>query len=309
MRTSAFFSSFNRHFSSNGKVFLSGRRLSATAFAAIAPILVVVSAPALGGIQQLLATRVLLATVTDTGSRVLYDLGPDDFVVDEHGEPRNVLAVNIADYPIAILLDNSGRAASQLEDIRAAAARFVNRSGERPIAVAGLAAPATLAASFDTDRRHVLDVINALPSGTGEPLPLEASANAANAIKQLGAPFSAIVILSAGSIESDPAAGDLLRPILESGATIHVIANQPAGAPPGSSPSNDVLRALADQTKGQYTTIYSPASYSIALDRLASRLATEMMIQYVVPPGARPGGDVRVGVKIPGATVRGLGVR
>jgi hypothetical protein len=32
-----------------------------------------------------------------------------------------------------------------------------------------------------------------------------------------------------------------------------------------------------------------------------------MMIEYVVPSGA-PRGDVRVGVKIPGARARGLGV-
>jgi hypothetical protein len=45
-----------------------------------------------------------------------------------------------------------------------------------------------------------------------------------------------------------------------------------------------------------------------ALDRLADRLAIEMMVQYLVPPGPREG-DAKVGVRIPGARVVGLGVR
>jgi hypothetical protein len=68
-----------------------------------------------------------------------------------------------------------------------------------------------------------------------------------------------------------------------------------------------VLREIGTLTHGQYTTIYSPASYAIALDRLADRLASEMMIQYLTTDAA-PAPDVRVGVKVPGAKVTGLGV-
>jgi len=82
-----------------------------------------------------------------------------------------------------------------------------------------------------------------------------------------------------------------------------------AGAPgPGNIAADDVLRALAEQTHGLYTTIYTSASYAIALDRLADRLATEMLIEYQVPGGAPLAGDVRVGVRIPGARATGLGV-
>jgi hypothetical protein len=94
--------------------------------------------------------------------------------------------------------------------------------------------------------------------------------------------------------------------VVESGAVVYAIAMRtPASRTPAGE--DDVLRALTDQTGGQFTTIYSTASFPIAADRLADRLATEMMIEYVVPSGA-PRGDVRVGVKIPGARARGLGV-
>ena len=69
--------------------------------------------------QQPLQGRILLATVTDTGNRQLYDLDADDFVVDEGGATREVLSVHLADYPIGVLIDSSGDAA-QLEAIRTA---------------------------------------------------------------------------------------------------------------------------------------------------------------------------------------------
>jgi hypothetical protein len=86
-----------------------------------------------------------------------------------------------------------------------------------------------------------------------------------------------------------------------------VIANR-AASPTGEAwRAVPAIRSLAEQTHGEFTAIYSAASYQAALDRLADRLTTEMMIEYLVPPGSKPI-DVRVGVRIPGAHVRGLGV-
>ena len=95
------------------------------------------------------------------------------------------------------------------------------------------------------------------------------------------------------------------RYFLDSGAAVHVIALRSATSTTGTPP--DLLRQLADQTRGQYVTIYTPASLSIALDSLADRLATEVMIDYLVPADSAPH-DVRIGIRIPGARVRGLGV-
>ena len=67
------------------------------------------------------------------------------------------------------------------------------------------------------------------------------------------------------------------------------------------------IRALAEQSRGEFTTIYSAASFQAALDRLADSLAAEMMIEYIVPVGSKPN-DVKVGVHIAGARVHGLGV-
>jgi hypothetical protein len=45
----------------------------------------------------------------------------------------------------------------------------------------------------------------------------------------------------------------------------------------------------------------------VALGNNAERLGTEMVVEFMVPAG-QPPGEVQVGVRIPGARVRGLRV-
>ncbi len=261
---------------------------------------------------QTAASHVVLVS-TAVGGRALVDLGVDDFVVEEDGRAREILDVHIADYPIVILLDDGADAPGEIEAIREAALRFIARVGEdRTVAVGTLADPFAMVASFDDDRAKVLAEIRRVSAkGSARLVPLDAVAAAVAAIKGTGSSFSAVVIISARTIApSELGSADLLTPILDSHAAVHVVGRRPPAAPEPDSPAPpaDVLRELATLSHGQYTTIYSPASYSIALDRLADRMATEMMIQYLAPPGGSAGSDVRVGVKIPGARVTGLGV-
>jgi hypothetical protein len=97
----------------------------------------------------------------------------------------------------------------------------------------------------------------------------------------------------------------MIASVIDSNATLHVIANRPGQTAAGSQRST--LKALAEQSRGEFTVIYSAASYQAALDRLADRLTGEMMIEYLVPVGSKPN-DVKVGVRIIGARGRGLGV-
>jgi len=102
---------------------------------------------------------------------------------------------------------------------------------------------------------------------------------------------------------------EMVASIVDSQAVLHVIANRSTQVvgQMGQIRSGTALRQIAEQTRGQYTTIYSPASYQPALDRLSDRLASEMMVEYLVPPGSKPL-DVKVGIRLAGAKVRGLGV-
>jgi hypothetical protein len=194
--------------------------------------------------------------------------------------------------------------------MRAAAARFVRRIGHRPIAVGTLTRPADLVATPDDDRTQLtadIDRIETNPEAAA--VPLAAVANAVRTITADGAPFSTVIVLSARPIESETAAAAGVVTTIVSGRTvIHAVALQPQRVDDASTAA-DVLRDLTRDTRGQYTPIYASASFPIALDRLADQLSAEMIVEYIGPAGtlAAPA-DVQIGITVPGARVRGLGV-
>lgn len=253
---------------------------------------------------QTAVSRTVLAGVT-AGSQPIVDLEADDFVVREDGQNREILGVRIADYPVVVLIDNSRE--RDFDAIRSAAARFIDRMGQRQMALGTLANPPAPLTSFDDDRatlRARLDQVK--PASAGAGMLLRGIADAARIVANSGTLFSAIVVISsAPSDASSGALNELVGQILASGAAVHVIANGSGD----DAASMDELRGISEQTKGQFTTIYSAASYQIALDRLADQMAAEMMIEYMVPVAGSTNGDVMVGVRVPGALVKGLGVR
>lgn len=245
--------------------------------------------------------RTLLATVTDSVGRTMVDFGVDDFVVREGGQEREVLDVHIADYPVALVLDDT--AEPQLwPTLRAAAIRFVTRIGERPVIIGTLGGNGRVVAELELDRATMLQRLSEIPrSDTVGSTVLPALAAVGRLLKATDSPFSAIVVVAAGPLNPETVPGQLLPEILESGATVDVVVGR------GRAGGDDVLKAVADQTRGQYAPIFTTASYGIALDRLADRMAAQIMVQYLVPPGARTA-DAQVGVRRPGARVSGLGV-
>lgn len=257
--------------------------------------------------QQVGASRTVLATVVDNRGRPVIDIEADDFVVRETGQSRDVLSVRVADYPLAIVLDNGQGAGRDLEAIRRAAARFIARVGRRPVAVA-LSDPPGLIATFEDERAIVLQRLEKATVTSSSDGLFQAIVAAARALEETGSPFSAIVVVSAAPVSSVPA--DVLTPVLQSRASVHVVVRREAAAAPGGAPgqSSEALRALSDETHGQFMTIYTTASYQIALDRLADRLAPELLVDYVVPVGSSHGNDVSVGVRIPGSRVEARGL-
>jgi hypothetical protein len=264
-----------------------------------------------GGQQQLQQTatgRIVLAAVVDARNQPLVAVGADDFAVTENGQPREVLDVHVADYPVVVLIDDTGTEPEQLSAMKAAVARFVARIGERPVALSVLSKPDGFIATFDDERAQVLSSLQAIAGGTAPALPIAALSGAARRVKELGVPFAAVVVVTARpvgtSAEVPPA---VVADILDSGANIQVVIARGANDSPETA-RTDLLRVLAEQTHGQYTAIFSPASYAIALERLADRMAAELMIEYVAPAGSAPG-EVKIGARLPGTRVVGLGVR
>src|SRR5262249_33212041 len=89
------------------------------------------------------ASRTALAIVSDAKNHPIVDLGADDFVIQEGGQPREVLSVRIADYPIVVLLDSGSEARTDFGLMRKAVERFVDRIGSRPVAIGTMGDPPT----------------------------------------------------------------------------------------------------------------------------------------------------------------------
>ena len=261
--------------------------------------------------QQTGASRTALAIVSDPRNRSVVDVGADDFVIQEAGQAREVLSVRVADYPVVVMIDNGSESRNDFAMQRKAAERFLERLGPRPIAIGTLSDPPRMITTFEDERATTMKELEALEiNSNAKSMLLQGAALGAEAIRSAGALFGALVVLSATPIDGSRSAPDqMIAPIVDSRAVLHVIANRSAQVTGGFGQvrSGQVLRAIADQTRGAYTVIYNPASYQAALDRLAERLTTELMVEYLVPPDSKPL-DVKVGVRVPGVRVRGLGV-
>jgi hypothetical protein len=254
--------------------------------------------------------RTVLAAVVNAQGRPIVDIGVDDVVVSEAGSSRDVVDVHVADYPLSIVLDDREVSSATLETLRESAQRFVKRVGERPIALVRLSDGSHAAVGLDDERATLLERIAEFVTGPAVTPPLDTIARAAALLKDTDAPFSAVIVIAAEPVDASALVrGELLPQIIESGAAVHVVQLQTPSASAVDDPGvPDLLKVIADQTKGQFTPIFSAASFGAALDRLADRLAVEMMIQYMVPPGPKAG-DVQIGVRKPGSRVIGLGVK
>jgi len=261
--------------------------------------------------QPTATSRLVLAQATDPRNRPLVDVGPDDFVVSEAGGSREILSVRVADYPIVVAVDTRYATRADLPQMIQAATHLVQRLGaDRPIIAATLGQSPRAIATFDDPRATVLERLAALepdgptPTGAEPPHVVAGLAAAASVLQATESLFSTVVMLSAApGVDAPAAAGnDPIAAIVRSGATIHAIVNQAGGAGGVAE-----LRRLAAQTRGELTLVYSAASYQAAVDRLADRLSSELLIEYISPAGSKAT-DVKVGIRIPGARVRGLGV-
>ena len=264
-----------------------------------------------GTAQQIGSSRTALAAVLDPRNRPLVDVEADDFVIQESGQPREILSVHVADYPIVVMIDAGRSAQSDLLFVQKAVGRFVERLGEqRPVALGVYGEHARIVAGFDVERSQLMERLSAVTvNGSTESVATAGAAEAARTAASTGALFSAVVLVSAGASDDRSARVDeMVGAIVNTGTMVHVVANRAerfsGPMPPGMVAT---LRSLAEQTRGDYTAIYSAASYQAALEQLANRFATELMVEYLVPNDSRAN-DVKVGVRIPGAHVRGLGV-
>jgi len=256
------------------------------------------------------ASRFALVNVLDPRGRAVVDVGADDFVVQEAGATREILSVRPADYPIAIVIDTGRDARGDFDLIRKAAEHFIDRIGQRPVAIVTAGGTPKMIAGFEDERETVtMRLAETAADPTATSATLQAAALAAETILRSNMLFASILVLSSSTADGSEGSPDpMVAALIDSNAILHVVANRNAQATAGNGfRPGAAIRAVAEQSRGEYTVIYSAASFQSALDRLADRLTTEMLVEYLVPVGSKPN-DVKLGVRLVGARVRGLGV-
>jgi hypothetical protein len=168
------------------------------------------------------ASRVALAIVTDARNHPLVDVSADDFVIQESGTTREILSVRPGDYPIVVMLDTGKEGHADFPQMRKAVARFIERIGQRPLALGTFGNSPKLVTTFEDDRSTVMERLDELEAdATADSLLLDGAALAGRTIHSTGTLFSAIVVLSATTEDASRDAPESITPVVESGDPPH----------------------------------------------------------------------------------------
>jgi hypothetical protein len=281
-----------------------------------------------GAVATQPASRFLLASVADgqTATPVI-GLDADDFVIEEGTTRSEVIAIRVAEYPIAILVDTSHAAKTQFSEMRKAVRQLVGRMSGRDVALYTFGDRAFRVVDFTRDSTRLeraVEQLFAVPEG--ESHVLDAIIEAGRDIGRRESPVAMIVVVSAGANDqSNRTPREVFEPVLASRSTLHVVEMRTIGASgrlgnvrgrrnltsdraaEAALGLQELLQGLVDRTRGDYDRIFAGSGYFASLERLQRRLAAEVIVEY-----ASSGGDsttpLRVGTRVLGGTVRAVGL-
>lgn len=278
--------------------------------------------------QQTLQTRLVLASVLDQAHSPVFGLAPGDFIIEENGVRRDALEVRSANYPIAVLLDTSATARQNFMQMRKAVAVFAARFTGRPMSLTTFGDVPTRVVSFsDEGTKSVATAADRLFARPDmESHLMDGMIQVAKDLQKLDSQLCVMVVVSAGgNDQSRRAPMDVLKPVLMAHTRVEVretrsprasgYLKRPRLRLDSSNATNqarqdlaEFMQAIAVRTGGRYEQVFSGSGFEGALKELADELSAEVIVEYIVPDDAPPSKDLRVGVDIPGATVRGLGL-
>jgi len=266
--------------------------------------------------------RSMFVSVVDQAGAPVPGLGPSDFVVREDNLSREVLRVTPATDPmqVAILIDNSTAAAPHVANIRRALPAFVEvltkptASGRRnEVAIVTLGARPTILANYGTETAPLTKAIDRVweEPQSGYYL-LNGLIEVSQGIKKREAARPVIVAIAAEGAELSSRHPDqVLTPLRESGATLHVIS---LGTPP-SGVSDDVqyLNRVVDEgsrtTGGTHTQLLTSTALANKLQQLANVLTHSYRVVYAHPDSLIPPQRVTVAARRSDVTAFGTPVK
>jgi hypothetical protein len=275
------------------------------------------------------SSRFVLASVADSETRApVPGLGADDFVVQEGTTRCETIAARPAQYPIVVVVDTSQAARPEFTQIRKAVRQFVGRMSGRDVALYTFGDRAFRVQDFTRDTsklERAVDHLFALPDG--ESHVLDGIIDAATDIRSRESAVGMIVVVSAGANDqSSRAPSEVFEPVVGGRSIVQVIEMRTPRASGRLSNARgrrnftsdrsaeaalgleEVLRGLAERTRGEYERIYSASGYFASLEQLQRRLAAEVVVEYASPTLDGTAGALQIGTRVPGGTVRAIGL-
>lgn len=288
---------------------ISRLQIAATAFAALLVAQSVRAQPTL---------RSMYVTVLNDQGAPVPDLGPSDFIVREDGVAREVLRVAPATEPmqIAVLVDNSAAARSDIADIRRGLHDFVNvimaqpdLTGKNQMAITTLADRPTIVTDYTTNAAELHKGVDRIFSQPGSgTLLLDGIIQICKGFRAREASRPVIVAITTEGVEFSDRFHDLvLDPLKSSGAAFHALVIGPMSA--GTSDAERERSIVIDQgtllTGGRRDNVLSSMSLPAKLRELAGELTHQYRVTYAHPQSLIPPERITVAAAKPGLTARG----
>lgn len=254
----------------------------------------------------------LYTSVVDDKGEPVSGLTADEFVVREDNARREVLRVSRAVEPIAIaiLVDNSAAAETDIQNIREGLTKFVGRMREaNDIALIGLADRPTILQDYTRNAELLKSAIGRVFAHPGSGMMLlDAIVDVSRGLSKREEPRAAIVaVLTDGREFSNLHYNQVLDPLKQGGAALHALT---IGTFPSSM--NDSLRNRATvldlgprRSGGQRETLLSSMAAPASFEKLARELSSQYKVVYGRPDSLIPPETVTVGVTRQGLTARG----
>jgi hypothetical protein len=273
------------------------------------------------------SNRFVLASVADGQTDVpVLGLSAEDFVVQEGAARCDTLTARPASYPIAILVDTSQAARTQFSEMRKAVRQMVGRLSGREVGLYTFGDRSFRVVDYTRDTtklERAVDQLFALPDG--ESHVLDAIIEAGKDISRREPAVAMIVVVSAGANDqSSRTPREVFDAVLASHSIVHIVETRSIGASgrlgnvrgrrnfttdkaaEAALGLQEVLQAIVGQTHGDYDRVFASSGYHASLERLQRRLAAEVVVEYI--PGGGEAKDLRIGTRVPGGTVRAIGL-
>ena len=254
----------------------------------------------------------LYVSVVDKNGEPVTGLAANEFVVRENNARREVLRVSRAVEPIAvaILVDNSSAAESDIRNIRDALGPFVQEMrAENEVAIIGLGDRPTILQDYTRNGELLNAAIGRLFAQPASGMMfLEAIIEVGRGLTRREESRAAIVaIITDGAEFGNQHYNQVLDSLKTSGAALHVLAIGTFG-----SMASDELRNRATvldlgprRSGGQRVPLLSSMGLTTALGKLARELKNQYKVVYGRPESLIQPDTVTISVTRPGLTARG----